>query len=353
MPVYLHDIPLPEALSRFRQALADAGLDGLLGVEEIPLDERAAGRVLAENAWAGISSPHYHAAAMDGFAVRTADTEGAAPSAPRTLIVGPAAEYVDTGDPLPAWADAVIPVEDIEPLDAAEAITPDVRRPDRIRIRAGTAPWSHVRPMGEDIVATQLILPAGHLLRPADLAALAAGGMAALRVARRPRVAVLPTGDELVAVGRSPRPGEIIELNSMMLAAQVNGWGGEASRLPITPDDFDQLCERVSQAAEYDLVLLNAGSSAGSEDYSSRVIEMLGSVLVHGVAVRPGHPVILGMIRRPEGATRTSAWTPVIGVPGYPVSAALTGEIFIRPLIRRWLGQQEPEAATTPAELTR
>jgi len=351
MSVYLHDIPLPEAQARLERALKEAGLWGVLGVEEIPLDEKALGRVLAEAVWAKISSPHYHAAAMDGFAVRSAETAGAMPTAPLTLQVGTQAIYVDTGDPLPEWADAVVPIENIEPLDETGQPAADARRPALIRLRAALPPWQHVRPLGEDIVATQLVLPAGHTLRPVDLGAIAACGHTQVRVARKPRVAILPTGTELVPIGQEVRPGDIIEFNSLVLAAQVIAWGGQARRYPITPDDFEAIREQVRQAArEHDLILLNAGSSAGSEDFSARVVESLGQLLVHGVAVRPGHPVILGMIR---ADSPSSAPVPIIGVPGYPVSAALTGEIFVQPLLERWLGKPAEEPLTVTATLTR
>lgn len=360
MSIYLQDIPLDEALRRFSQALAGAGLDGILGTEHIPLDEKAAGRILAGPVWAKISSPHYHASAMDGFAVRSSATAGAQPSRPLVLKVPSEAAYVDTGDPLPAWADAVLPVEIVEPvLDPDGAIheaphqggqaSPNLRRPPFIRIRAACPPWSHVRPLGEDMVATELVLPAGHKLRPVDLGALAGSGQVDVEVARQPVVSILPTGTELVPIGHVPQPGQIIEYNSLVLAAQVEAWGGSVVRLPICPDRFEEIRSYIAAAAESsDLVLLNAGSSAGEEDFSAEVIASLGQVLVHGVAVRPGHPVILGMIQRKDGAK-----IPAIGVPGYPVSAALTGEIFIEPLLTRWLGKPPFEPQVVQAFLTR
>ncbi|MEW5872514.1 MAG: molybdopterin biosynthesis protein [Chloroflexota bacterium] len=365
MSIYLRDIPLPEAQARLKDALQAAGRWGLLGAETILLDEQAAGRVLAEAVWAKISSPHYHASAMDGFAVRSADTAGAMPNDAVTLACGAgqgAAKYVDTGDPLPEWADAVIPIENVEPLDAHGQPAPEPRRPYGIRLRAAVTPWSHVRSMGEDMVATQLVLPAGHVLRPVDLGAMAACGHSQAVVARRPRVAILPTGSELIPVGQPARSGEIIEFNSLVLAAQVRQWGGEAVRFSITVDDFAAIRERVAQAAlEYDLILLNAGSSAGSEDFSAGVVEALGQLLVHGVAVRPGHPVILGMIERGAAARAVdqsghpgdSTQIPIIGVPGYPVSAALTGEIFVEPLLARWLGREPSAPEEVTATLTR
>ncbi len=356
MAIYLHDIPLSQAQARLRDALIQTGLGGVLEKEEIPLDEHALGRVLAAPVWAKISSPHYHASAMDGFAVRAHETEGALATQPVTITCGaPRVQYVDTGDPLPEWANAVIPIENIEPLNDDGSLADETRNPAAICIRAAVTPWAHVRPMGEDMVATQLVLPAGHTLRPPDLGAIAGCGHNQVQVARRPRVAVIPTGTELVSIGQPVQSGDIIEYNSMVLAAQVNAWGGDARRLPIVPDDFEQIHTTVAAAAaEHDLILLNAGSSAGSEDFSADVVQALGELLVHGVAVRPGHPVILGMVERPPSAIGAlSPSVPIIGVPGYPVSAALTGEIFVEPLLARWLGRRPFEHQTLEATLTR
>ncbi len=368
MSIYLRDIPLEEAQQRLAEALTSIGMDGLLGVEDLPLDEHVSGRVLAEAIWAKISSPHYHAAAMDGFAVRARDTAGATPSYAVVLKCQAGeghpvqAKYLDTGDVLPPWADAVIPIEHVEALDMNGNLAEDARRPAAIRIRAAVVPWKHVRTMGEDMVATQLVLPAGHVLRPVDLGAIAACGHTRVRVARKPRVAILPTGTELVSIGQEVKDGEVIEFNSLILAAQVQEWGGLPFRFPIVPDDSRLITEQVARAAlTHDLILLNAGSSAGAEDFSAQVVETLGELFVHGVAVRPGHPVILGIISR-EKARQALAGeeeraslnqsidkgcVPIVGVPGYPVSATLTGEIFIEPLLSRWLGR----AAKTPLEI--
>ncbi len=351
MSVYLHDIPLPEAQKQLEKALKLVGRWGILGGEVVALDENAIGRVLAEPVWAKISSPHYHAAAMDGFAVRSEQTAGAMPSAPLTLQFGTQTTYIDTGDPLPGWANAVIPIENVEPVDEVGQLATDPRKPAAIRIRSASPPWQHIRPLGEDIVASELVLPAGQVLRPVDLGAVAACGHDRILVARRPRVAIIPTGSELVSVGEPVRMGQIIEFNSLVLAGQINSWGGLATRLPITPDDFRSIQARVAQvASDHDLILLNAGSSAGSEDYSAEVVKSLGELLVHGVAVRPGHPVILGMVSR-EGGTSTAI--PIIGVPGYPVSAALTGEIFVKPLLERWTGRSPSDSVQVKASLTR
>ena len=348
MGVYLKDIPLEQAWQRWKDALAEANLNGILESQLVPLDEHAVGRILAEPVWAKICSPHYHSAAMDGFAVRSSDTLSALPSRPIRLGVRSQATYVDTGDPLPDFANAVIPIEQVDALDVSGSAASDIRNPKFIEIRAAVAPWSSVRLMGEDIVATQLVLSAGHSIRPVDLGAMAACGHTQILVTRKPRVAILPTGTELVAVGEVVKPGAIIEFNSIVLAAQIHQWDGEADRYPVVADQFEEIKQAVWAAAQdHDLVLINAGSSAGSEDYTSAVVEALGDLLVHGVAIRPGHPVILGMIHLDK-----ARHVPVIGVPGYPVSAALTGEILVQPTLAIWNGQKDRPVDTISARLT-
>lgn len=355
--MYLHDIPLTEAKERFHKALQEVGSRGIHAEEEIKLDEKALGRVLSRAVIASRCSPHFHASAMDGFAVRAKETTGAAPSSPGLLKIGQQASYLDTGDPLPVWANAVIQIENTESLDADQIICKpeEIRKPSFIRIRAAVTPWSHVRPMGEDIVATQLILAPGTVLRPADLGAAAAGGASSLFVAKKPLIGILPTGTELVNIGIEPECGQLIEFNSVVLAAQVEDWGAQAKRYSITIDDYAKICQSLkTAAAECDLVLINAGSSAGSEDFTARAVEELGELLVHGVAVRPGHPVVLGLIRREAPFKDEREWVPVIGVPGYPVSAALTGEIFVLPLMQEWLGIPTQESIVEiEATLTR
>ena len=375
---YLEDIPLEDAWGAFREALTAANLWHPLDAETVPLSQ-AHGRVTAEAVWARLSSPHYHASAMDGYALRAEDTVGASEVAPVRFALLLAGEQgsegagekassandsfspalaVNTGHPLPPWANAVVMIEHVQ------SVTLDDGRPG-IEIRAALPPWHHVRSMGEDMVATELVLPANHRLRPVDLGALAGAGHATVRVIRRPRVAIIPTGSELVPVDAGePPPGHIIEYNSLVLAAQVESWGGVPTRWPIVADDFDAIRVAVAAAADHDLVLLNAGSSAGSEDYTAHVVQSLGRLLVHGVAVRPGHPVVLGIVTSDELrgtneahsglATRHSSLvTPIIGVPGYPVSAALTGEIFVEPLLARWQGQRPQQPPTLQGTLTR
>ena len=378
--IYLEDIPLDEAWAALTAALETAGIWRPMPAETIGL-ARAHDRVTAEAVWARISAPHYHASAMDGFAVRAGDTEAATETSPvRLTLIEPGdpepqvdrpAEAVNTGHPMPPWANAVVMIEHIQHVTDSED------RP-AIEIRASLPPWHHVRPMGEDMVATELVLPANHRLRAVDLGALAGSGHATVKVYRRPKVAIIPTGSELVAVETAAQqkmePGQIIEYNSIVLAAQIEKWGGRASRWPIVPDRFEAIQSAVEQATrEHDLILVNAGSSAGSEDYTAHVVQSLGELLVHGVAVRPGHPVILGMIDKllsrdempapddnslpiPESHNQAPSGhrrVPIIGVPGYPVSAALTGEIFVEPLLAHWLGQAAYKPPTLEAITTR
>lgn len=314
---YLSDISLDEAIRRFDDALARAGAREHTEPETISLD-RANGRITAEPVWAERSSPHYDAAAMDGVAVRAADTVGATETSPLRLTTGDEAVWVDTGDPMPEGMDAVIMVEDVQ--ESSDST---------IEIYAPVSPYRHVRALGEDIAAAELVLPQSHRLRAQDLAACAAAGLTEVEVRKPPRVAIIPTGSELTLIGNTPKPGEIIEFNSLMLAAMVEDWGGAAVRHEPVRDDFDLLAEAVSSAVtESDIVVVNAGSSAGTEDYTSKVVSHLGELVVHGVAIKPGHPLVLGVIDS----------KPVLGIPGYPVSAAITCEKFLRPLVERLLG---------------
>ncbi len=329
---YLEDIPLDEAVRRFDAALEAAGALGTTPVELAPLD-MAHGRVTAGPVWAKSSSPHYDAAAMDGVAVRSRETVGATETSPVRLAVGAQAVWIDTGDPMPAGFDAVIKVEVVHEIDDSA-----------IEIRAPAPPYHDVRPLGEDIVATELALPSSHRLRPQDLAACAQAGLAEVEVRRAPLVTIIPTGSELVPVGADPGPGGIIESNSLMLAAMVKEWGGEAARIGIVPDKRERLREAIAASVkDSDVVVINAGSSAGSEDYTAGLIAEMGELVVHGVAVRPGHPVALGVV---EGK-------PALGIPGYAVSAAITAELFVKPLVERKLGLSPHRRETVRAAMTR
>src|SRR5215218_6356460 len=327
---FIHDRPAAEALAAWEEACAAAGCPERLETVRLSLDE-AVGRVTAEPVWARTSSPPFDAAAMDGIAVGAADTVGASETTPVRLEAG-AFEVVDTGDPIPGDFDAVVMREDVHTDDAA------------VELRAAAAPYQHVRSIGEDVSAAELLLPTGHRLRPVDVAAAGAAGATELVVRRRPLVAVIPTGDEIRPLGSELRPGDLPDTNSLMLAAQAEGAGCRAARRAIVPDDSERIGAAVREAAaDADLVIVIAGSSAGRDDYTAAVVAEAGTLAVHGVAVKPGHPVVLG----------TADATPVLGAPGYPVSAALTFDIFAAPLLARLEGAPPPGWPRAQARLAR
>ena len=334
--VYLDEAPLDEAVQEFFAALGRRGVGEVIGAlpgESIAVDVAAMGRITAEPVFARISSPHYHACAMDGAAVKSDATFTASERRPVALKLGEDAIMADTGDPLPFGFDAVIMVEDLVETTR-----------DSVTIIAPAKPWQHVRSVGEDIVATELVLPENHAIRAVDIGAMLAAGVTQAQVRRQPRVVVIPTGDELVAPGSKLQTGDIVEFNSRIIGGLVSEWGGEVVFHDIVRDDFDAITQAVRQAAtEGDIVIVNAGSSAGSEDYTSAVAERLGEVIVHGVAIKPGKPTILGMV---EGR-------PFIGVPGYPVSAALACELFLRPLMAKMLARPVEPLPQVTATATR
>jgi putative molybdopterin biosynthesis protein len=328
---FVSDVPAAKALAAWREARVEAGCPPRVDVVRLPVGE-AVGRVTAEPVWARRSSPAFDASAMDGIAVRSAETVGAAETTP--VVLGPGGfEVVDTGDPLPAGYDAVVMREHVHRTADGGA-----------ELRAAVPPYQHVRSIGEDISAAELLLSEGHRLRPVDVAACAAAGAVELAVRRAPVVVVVPTGDEIRPLGVDLEPGDIPDTNSLMLAAQAREIGCVARVTDIVPDEPKRIAEVLAESTQdADLVLLIAGSSAGRDDYTARVVAEVGSVAVHGVAVRPGHPVVLG----------TAMSTPVIGVPGYPVSAALTFDIFAAPVLAELEGAAPQERPSTTARLAR
>ena len=329
---YLQDIPLHDASSRYADALNQAGALTLTDSEQVPIQD-ALGRITADAIWALRSVPHYDAAAMDGVTVRSTDTVGASESSPLTLTLPDQAAWVDTGDPIPDGFDAVIMVEVVREIDDYT-----------IEIRSPVPPYNHVRPLGEDIVQSELLLPQNHRLRPPDLGACAAAGVTTVNVRRKPTVAIIPTGTELVDISDHPKPGDIVEFNSIVLASMLEEWGANPTRLPPVPDDPNLLEKEIRDAVrKFDLVLVNAGSSAGTEDYTAGTVEKLGSLVVHGVAIRPGHPIVLSVVMD----------KPVIGIPGYPVSAVIACELFAQPIIESKLGRAPDPNPTAMATMTR
>ncbi len=314
--IYLSNTPREEALQKLL-----AVVEIPCRTESLPIRE-ALSRVTAEPVFARLSMPGYHAAAMDGIAVQAIKTFSA--SDQRPLSLNPEADYynVNTGGPLPAGFDAVIKIEEIQLLQNGT-----------IEIIAPATPWQHVRAVGEDVVAGELIVPARHYLRPPDLGALLAGGITEIIVLAKPKAAIIPSGSEIVDPGQRREKGSVPDFNSAVIAAYLREWGAEPSVKPVVPDDPQKIKEAISSTlGEADLVLVIAGSSAGEKDFTHAVIKELGEVFLHGVATRPGKPTILGKV----------GGKPVIGLPGYPVSAYMSLEWFVQPFICRYLGLPVP-----------
>ena len=308
--LYLKTIAPEEALERYEKVLKRILKKRW---ENIPVTE-SIGRVTKEAVYAKYCSPLYNSAAMDGIAVITEKTKGATETSPVELIQGRDFVPVDTGDPVHLPYDGVIMAEDL--LETEEE--------ERILITEAAVPWQHIRPVGEDIVAGEMILPGHHKIRAIDIGVLLSAGITEISVAARPSVAIFPTGTEMIEPGETPEEGSIIESNSRMFENMAKEQGAKAVRFPILPDDYDKIREAVLQAVqEYDLVVINAGSSAGREDYTVHVLRELGEVVVHGVAIKPGKPVILAVVND----------KPVIGLPGYPVSAYIGFENFVSPVL--------------------
>ncbi|NVM56844.1 MAG: molybdopterin biosynthesis protein [Desulfobacterales bacterium] len=332
--IYLHMKPIEEARTVF---LNRFNFDEYLQNESIAV-ENAAGRVTAEPVFARFSAPSYHAAAMDGIAVRAETTFGTTVDRPKQLRIGQDAFFVNTGQIMPEGTDAVIMIEHVLTVDD-----------ETVQIESAAYPWQHVRKVGEDIVATELILPQNHVITPYEIGALLNGGIFNVTVKQKPGVLIIPTGSELIApqdIGTNTLlPGRVVESNSAILGALIEACGGEYLGHPIVPDIFEEILKGVRRATEgvAHIVIISAGSSAGSEDYTAGVIRQLGEVLVHGVTMMPGKPTVLGIINN----------KPVIGNPGYTVSAIMAFEKFTQPLICRMLGIQQPERPTTKVRTAR
>ncbi len=356
--IYLESTPLHEAIAKWLIKLDSEGVIRPLSGETIKVVD-SLGRVTAGAIIAKISSPFYHSSAMDGYAVRFADTFGASEKTPKRLKIGEQAVYVDTGDPMPDGFNAVIMIEDVNIVKSQKSKVrsqksnpplPPFSKGGRggiieyIEIISPATPWQHVRVIGEDIVATELILPENHRIRPVDIGAMLAGGHIEVMVRRRPRVVIIPTGTELVEAGGDLKKGDIIEFNSGIFSSLVSEWGGESVRFRIIPDVIEELKRAILDALDMgDLVVINAGASAGSEDFTAKAINELGEVILHGVSIKPGKPVILGWIKG----------KPVLGVPGYPVSAYITFSLFAKPLIYRWQGLEIEEPEILRAKISR
>ncbi|MEK6652249.1 MAG: molybdopterin biosynthesis protein [Nitrospirota bacterium] len=357
--IYLETTPLNEAIEKWLKRLEAEGSLKPFSGEKIQVKD-SLGRITSEPVIAKLSSPFYHSSAMDGYAVRYVDTFGASETSPKKLKLKTQAVYVDTGDPIPDEFNAVVMIEDVNVIRAesrwqrAESSPPHPPLAkggseegvggEYIEIIEAATPWQHVRVIGEDIVATELILPENHKIRPVDIGAMLAGGHVEINVRKRPKVVIIPTGTEIVEPGSELKKGDIIEFNSRMLGGLVSEWGGDAVRFRIVPDNFEGLKKAILEAHGLgDMVVVNAGASAGSEDFTANAIRDIGEVLLHGVNIKPGKPVILGLVKG----------KPVLGIPGYPVSAYITFNLFAKPVVYKWQGREAEEPEKLKAILSR
>jgi molybdenum cofactor synthesis domain-containing protein len=307
----------------------------LMGLETVPV-RQSLGRLLAGPIKAERSVPSYNAAAVDGMAVRASTTFSAFPETPVWLNPEIEAIQVNTGDPLPDGTDAVVMIEKVE------------RTNDQCEIRESVYPWQNVRKTGEDIIKGEILLPAYHRIRSYDQGALLAAGILSVQVYRKPRVLIVPTGDEIMApeeVKDPLRPGTILEVNGQVLASMAAECGAESTLAKPVPDDLEKIKEAVSRglAAGYDMVLIIAGSSAGTEDFTPAALAQLGELLVHGVTVMPGKPTLLAAILD----------RPIVGIPGYPVSAVVSFREFVRPLLYQIQGLRIPDSEKIEAFMGR
>ncbi|MDO4816563.1 MAG: molybdopterin biosynthesis protein [Bacillota bacterium] len=326
---YLTNIPLEQAREEYISLLHSMGMAS--ECEEIPV-QNTCGRITFAPVYAKICSPHYHASAMDGIALKAKLTFGASETTPVVLKSGEFIQ-VDTGDPIPEECDAVIMIEDVI-YDSDGSV----------RLFSAAAPWQHIRQIGEDICAGEMILPAGVKITPSAIGAMIAGGCLKIKVIKKPVIGIIPTGDELVPPTDEPKPGDILEFNSSIFSAMVEKWGGIAKAYPIVPDKPELLRSTLRQAvAECDAVLLNAGSSAGRDDYSVSIIGEVAEVIYHGIAIKPGKPAILAAAGR----------KPVLGVPGYPVSGIIVIEEFLKPILEILCGTQTDIPEFAEATLSR
>ena len=323
--LYLKTTPVEEAGKKYMQALEEAGC--LKPQTEVIDTYESLGRITAEAIYARCCSPLFNAAAMDGIAVKSAETAGASEERPLTLEPDTGYKIIDTGDPINAPFDAVVMAEDVTEEPGS----------DRVMITRSVPGWQHVRPIGEDIAAGEMLLPSHHRIRPVDIGVLLAGGILSMNVFKKPLISIIPTGTEIIMPHENPEEGDIIDSNSGMFAAMVTEAGGIPNRCGIVPDDYEQIKETVlREINNSDMVIINAGSSAGTEDYTVHVLREIGEVIIHGVAMKPGKPVILAIVQG----------KPVIGLPGYPVSAYLAFENFVTPVLKKLAGRDHSGGST-------
>ncbi len=314
--IYLTNRNIEDVLSEFLEML-----DVEQVVKPTTIDIRnAIGYVTNSPVYARLSSPSFNAAAMDGIAVVSEKTYKASEANAVTLALDTDFVYVNTGNPIQPPYDSVIMIEDVYPVDETH-----------VKIIEPSSPWQHVRPVGEDIVAGEMILPENHTIRPMDIGAVLSGGVVSVSVYEKINVAIIPTGSEIIDNYEAAQKGKIFDTNSWTFKGLVEQLGATCNRLSPVDDNLEKLLQTVLEMAEKNhVVVINAGSSAGTKDFTAQVIENLGQVFVHGIAIKPGKPTILGLING----------KPVIGLPGYPGSAYLVFEEIVSPIIK--LLQKKP-----------
>ncbi len=330
--IYLQTITIDEALERIKQTI---DRDSSLGVQSLPTQD-AAFRITADPIWARYSSPTFHSAAMDGVAVKAENTFQAREGNPVILKKNTDYIEVNTGNPMPLEMDCVIMVEKIVQQDS-----------ESILIENPAFPWQNVRRVGEDIVATELLIPQNHELSPYDIGALLSAGIWNVKVRERVRIHIIPTGDEVLdfTLKPEPRPGQVIESNSQILMSMARQWGCHTQRTPPVADDLQQLGKAVKDAIDSPahIIVIGAGSSAGTKDYTRRIMEESGRVLVHGIKAMPGKPTVIGVAGNKI----------IVGAPGYPVSSVICFEQILKPLVYWLSGRYPEEPEVIEARLTR
>ncbi|WP_419725808.1 molybdopterin biosynthesis protein [Terrisporobacter petrolearius] len=311
MGKYLSNITLQEGMEKYCKFL---DINKLRDTEYIDV-EKSLNRMSSEAIYANLSAPFYNCSAMDGIAVKSELTFLANEQNIITLEESKDYIVVDTGDPIPKEFDAVIMVEDL--LEKEE---------DSVKIIKPAIPWQHVRCLGEDVVEKEMIIPSFHTIRPQDIGSMISGKIDKIQVFKEFKVGIIPTGTELIDRHTTPKIGDIIEFNSRLFEGLVLEYEAVPVIYPIVEDNYEKIKNSVLKALnECDMVLINAGSSQGREDFTYDIIQELGEVCIHGLAIKPGKPVILGKINNKA----------VVGIPGYPVSAWVVMENIVKPIIRK------------------
>ncbi len=289
-------------------------------------------RISFNGVYANVSSPYYSASAMDGIAVKASSTYGASETTP-VILNKEDIIYINTGNEIPEEYDAVVMIEDVyDNNDGSISLIKSVR------------PYQDIRPIGEDIVEGDMVIPKNHLIRPVDISALLSAGIGEIKVIKKPRVAIIPTGDEIIRDVKELKKGKIIDSNSFFMKNELTLLGASSYISEVVVDEFNLLENAIMDAcSNYDLVLIGAGSSAGSKDYAKNIIEKNGLVHVHGISIKPGKPTIIGEINN----------TPIIGIPGYPVSTFIAFDLVVKPIIRKFFNIEVTPKKVIKAKLTK